>query len=84
MLQAGSAIGFQVYSALSWPCQALDVLNLSKVIYISEAAYNLEYVNKRALTRARRLNSNLALAFPCTGAYKVCKTKGPLFPVIAD
>jgi hypothetical protein len=26
----------------------------------------------------------LALVFPCTGAYKVCKTKGPLFPVIAD
>jgi hypothetical protein len=25
----------------------------------------------------------LALAFPCTGAYKVCKTKGPLFPMIA-
>ena len=26
----------------------------------------------------------LALAFPCTGAYKVCKTKGPLFPVMAN
>jgi hypothetical protein len=26
----------------------------------------------------------LALAFPCTGAYKVCKTKGPLFPMMAD
>ena len=25
----------------------------------------------------------LALAFPCTGAYKVCKTNGPLFPVMA-
>jgi hypothetical protein len=25
----------------------------------------------------------LAVAFPCTGAYKVCKTKGPL-PVMAD
>jgi hypothetical protein len=25
-----------------------------------------------------------ALAFPCTGAYKVCKAKGPLFPVMAD
>jgi hypothetical protein len=24
----------------------------------------------------------LALAFPCTGAYKVCKTKGPLFPTL--
>jgi hypothetical protein len=26
----------------------------------------------------------LALGFPCTGAYKVCKTNGPLFPVMAD
>jgi hypothetical protein len=26
----------------------------------------------------------LALAFPCTGAYKVCKTKGPLFPMMGD
>jgi hypothetical protein len=26
----------------------------------------------------------LALAFPCTGAYKVCKSNGPLFPVMAD
>jgi hypothetical protein len=26
----------------------------------------------------------LALAFPCTGAYIVCVSNGPLFPVIAD
>jgi hypothetical protein len=26
----------------------------------------------------------LALAFPCTGAYKVCKSDGPLFAVMAD
>ena len=26
----------------------------------------------------------LALTFPCTEAYKVCKTKGPLFPMMAD
>jgi hypothetical protein len=26
----------------------------------------------------------LALAFPCTGAYKVYKSNGPLFPVMAD
>jgi hypothetical protein len=25
----------------------------------------------------------LALAFPCTEAYKVCKTNGPLFPMMA-
>jgi hypothetical protein len=26
----------------------------------------------------------LALAFPCTGAHKVCKTKVPLFPMMAN
>ena len=26
----------------------------------------------------------LALAFPCTKAYKVCTTNGPLFPLMAD
>ena len=26
----------------------------------------------------------LVLAFPCTEAYKVCKTKGPLFPMVDD
>jgi hypothetical protein len=26
----------------------------------------------------------LALAFPCTGAYKVCVSEGPLFPVMAN
>jgi hypothetical protein len=27
---------------------------------------------------------NLALAFPCTEAYKVCTANGPLFPLMAD
>jgi hypothetical protein len=26
----------------------------------------------------------LALVFPCTGAYKACKTSGPLFPMMAN
>jgi hypothetical protein len=26
----------------------------------------------------------LALVFSCTGAYKVCLSNGPLFPVMAD
>ena len=29
-------------------------------------------------------HSFFALAFPCTGAYKVCVSNGPLFPVMAD
>jgi hypothetical protein len=28
--------------------------------------------------------SFLALAFPCTGAYKDCKSNGPLFAVMTD
>jgi hypothetical protein len=30
------------------------------------------------------LKAGIALAFPCTEAYKVCKTNGPLFPMMAD
>jgi hypothetical protein len=26
----------------------------------------------------------VALAFPCTGKYKVCKTKGPLFLIMVN
>jgi hypothetical protein len=26
----------------------------------------------------------LALVFPCTGAYKICVSDGPLFPVMAN
>jgi hypothetical protein len=26
----------------------------------------------------------LALVFPCIGAYRVCKTKGPLLPMMDD
>jgi hypothetical protein len=26
----------------------------------------------------------LALSFPCTKAYKVCTTNGPLFPLVAN
>jgi hypothetical protein len=26
----------------------------------------------------------LALSFPCTEAYKICTTNGPLFPLMAD
>jgi hypothetical protein len=30
------------------------------------------------------LSHFLALAFPCTEAYKVCTTNGPLFPLMAN
>jgi hypothetical protein len=52
-------------------------------IYISNAIPKVPYT----LSCPAPLHTNphfLALAFPCTEAYKVCKTKGPLFPMMAD
>jgi hypothetical protein len=51
-------------------------------IYISNAIPKVPYTLPPAplLTHS----NFLALAFPCSGAYKVCNTKGPLFPVMAD
>jgi hypothetical protein len=52
-------------------------------IYISNAIPKVPYT----LLRLAPLSTHshfLALAFPCTGAYKVCKTKEPLFPMMAD
>jgi hypothetical protein len=52
------------------------------LIYISNAIPNV--LHTLATTPLPTHSQFLALAFPCTGAYKVCKTKGPLFPVMAD
>jgi hypothetical protein len=52
-------------------------------IYISNAILKVPYT----LTPLAPLPTHsyfLALAFPCTEAYKVCKIKGPLFPMMAD
>jgi hypothetical protein len=52
-------------------------------IYISNAIPQIPY----ALPLPCSLPTHshfLALAFPCTMAYKVCKTKGPLFPMMAN
>jgi hypothetical protein len=50
-------------------------------IYISNAIPKPPYTLPLPCSPTHPL---LALAFPCTGAYKVCNTKGPLFPVMAD
>jgi hypothetical protein len=51
-------------------------------IYISNAIPKVPYTPTPA---PLPIHSHfLALAFSCTGAYKVCKTKGPLFSMMAD
>jgi hypothetical protein len=51
-------------------------------IYISNAILKVPYTLPTAPLPTH--SQFLALVFPCTGAYKVCKSKGPLFPVMAD
>jgi hypothetical protein len=54
-------------------------------IYILNAIPKVPYILPLPCTAPLPTHSRfLALAFPCTGAYKVCNTKGPLFPVMAD
>jgi hypothetical protein len=52
-------------------------------IYISNAIPKVPYTLQPPATLATHSHF-LALVFPCTGAYKVCKIKGPLFPMMAD
>jgi hypothetical protein len=52
-------------------------------IYISNAIPKVPYTLPQPCSPTHPLYF-LALEFLCTGAYKVCKTKGPLFPVMAD
>jgi hypothetical protein len=47
-------------------------------IYISNAILKVPY------TLSLPCSHFFALAFPCTGAYKVCKTKDSLFTVMTD
>jgi hypothetical protein len=52
-------------------------------IYISNAIPKVPYISP-CPAPLPTYSHFLALAFPCIGAYKVCKTKGPLFPMMAD
>ena len=60
-------------SAMS-PCAFFDIY----FIYISNA------IPKVSHTLPPTHPHFLALVFPCTGAYKVCVSNGPLFPVMAN
>jgi hypothetical protein len=51
-------------------------------IYISNAIPKVPYTPSLAPLPTH--SHFLALAFPCTGTYKVCNTKGPLFPMMAN
>jgi hypothetical protein len=51
-------------------------------IYISNAIPKAPYALPRTAPQTTH-SCFLALAFPCTGAYKVCNTKGPLFSMMA-
>jgi hypothetical protein len=52
-------------------------------IYISNAVSKVPYTLPHPAPLPTHSHF-LALAFPCIGAYKVCKTKGPLCPMMAD
>jgi hypothetical protein len=52
-------------------------------IYISNAIPKVPYTSPPPAPLPTH-SCFLALAFPCTGAYKVHNTKGPLFPVIKN
>jgi hypothetical protein len=51
-------------------------------IYISNAIPKVPHT--LPLTPLHIHSHFLALVFPCTEAYKVCKTNGPLLPVMAN
>jgi hypothetical protein len=50
-------------------------------IYISNAVPKVPHTPPTPLPTYSHF---LSLAFPCTEEYKVCKTKGPLFPMMED
>jgi hypothetical protein len=53
-------------------------------IYISNAILKVHYTLPPCTNPLPPHSHFLAMAFPCTGAYQVCKTKGPLFPMMAN
>jgi hypothetical protein len=54
-------------------------------LYIHFKCYPESYLYLPSAPAALPTHSRfLALAFSCTGAYKVCNTMGSLFPVMAD
>ena len=64
--------------ALTWVFFQFFIISIF-FIYISNAILKVPYI----LPHPAPLSTHshfLALVFPCTGAYNVCKTKGPLFP----
>jgi hypothetical protein len=76
-----------VYNVFQYPAKSSLLVGFFLLdiffIYISNAILKVPYT----LPDPAPLPTHpdfLVLAFPCTGAYKVCNTKGPLFPVMDD
>jgi hypothetical protein len=69
-----------------WKGFLLDIF----FIYISNAIPFPSFLFKSPLYASSRPSPQythshfLAMAFPCTGAYDLHKTKGPLLPLMAD
>ena len=62
----------------------LNILLDISFIYISNAIPKVPYTLPPNPAPLPTQSHFLALAFPCTGAYKVCKSNGPLFAGMAD
>jgi hypothetical protein len=73
------------YSHLQTACLGVPVIIFLIrffFIYISNAISKVPHILPQ--TPLATHSPFLALAFPCTEAYKVCKTKGPHFPMMAN
>ena len=66
----------------TFPSKSFSFLLDIFFIYVSNAIPKVPYTLPPPCFPTHPLHF-LALAFLCTGAYKVCKTKGPLFPMMA-
>jgi hypothetical protein len=71
--------------SISFECSFLFLIFLLGIflIYISNAIPTVPYIPP-CPAPLPTLSYFLALVFPCTEAYKVCTTNGPLFPMMAN
>jgi hypothetical protein len=76
-------INGNVYSPFSIPLYILEGKSYTQYYYLIQPFRKFPIPSLRPAPLPTH-SCFLALAFPCIGAYKVCNTKGPLFPVMAD
>jgi hypothetical protein len=81
MAQLGlTKIPFQTYIYFF----SLEIIFLLGIFFIHISSAIPKVPHTLPPTPLPTLSHFLALAFPCTEAYKVCKTNGPLFPMMAN